>query len=107
MDGQLEESFAREVEADEIEAAAGKYSIGLVPGTTWKALVLIGAITTPVGFVLVLMAQGWIYPVPDYLPTPLGSALFLTVLVAGLLILVAGLALRRKEQIDPPIEPIV
>lgn len=107
MDSQLSEEFDTGVAEDEIEAGAGKYSLGTVPGTTWKALVIIGAITTLAGIVLDLMTRGWIYSVTDYFPTPLGSALFLSVLVAGLLILVAGLGLRRHEAREPPLEPIV
>ena len=107
MDSELSEEFDTGVAEDEIEAGAGKYSLGTVPGTTWKALVIIGAITTLSGIVLELMTQGWIYPVADYFPTPLGSALVLTVLVVGILILLAGLVLRRQGAREPPLEPIV
>jgi hypothetical protein len=107
MDGQLSEEFDQGVAEDEIEAHAGHYSLGTVPGTTWKALVIIGVVTAVTGALLELMTLGWIYPIPDYLPTPLGSALVLTVLVAGLLILAAGWGVRRHEARDPPLEPIV
>lgn len=107
MDSQLSEEFDMGVAEDEIEAGAGKYSLGTVPGTTWKALVIIGAITTLTGIVLELMTRGWIYAVADYFPTPLGSALVLAVLVAGILILLVGLALRSRSDREPPLEPIV
>lgn len=107
MDSDLSREFDTGVAEDEIEAGAGHYSLGTVPGTTWKALVIIGAVTTIGGVVLELMTRGWIYPIADYVPTPLGSALVLTVLVAGFIILVAGLAARRHTSRDPPLEPIV
>ncbi len=107
MDSQLSEEFDTGVAEDEIEAGAGHYSLGTVPGTTWEALVLIGTFTTLAGIVLELMNHGWIYPVPEYLPTPLGSALVWAVVVAGLLILGAGLAARRRLSLEPPLEPIV
>lgn len=68
---------------------------------------IIGVITALAGVTLELMTRGWIYPVPDYDPTPPGSALVLTGLVAGLLILGAGLGLRRHGVRDPPLEPTV
>lgn len=107
MDSELSEEFDTGVAEDEIVAGAGHYSLGTVPGTTWKALVIIGVITTLAGIVLQFMAKGWIYPVPSYYPTPLGSALFLTVLVAGVLILLVGLGLRSRGIREPPLEPIV
>ncbi len=103
----LSQEFDTGVAEDEIEAGAGKYSLGTVPGTTWKALVAIGAVTTIAGLVFELMTRGWLYPIPDYAPTPLGSAFVLAVIVAGLLILAAGGGLRRHEARDPPLEPIV
>jgi membrane protease YdiL (CAAX protease family) len=107
MDAQLSEEFDTGVAEDEIEAGAGHYSLGTVPGTTWKALVIIGSITTLAGIALEFMTRGWFFPVPEYYPTPLGSALVLTVLVAGLLILGAGVGLRGANARDPPLEPIV
>jgi len=107
MDGRLSEEFDQGVAEDEIVAGAGHYNLGTVPGTTWKALVIIGAITTLWGIVLELMTRGWIYPVADYFPTPLGSGLVLSVLVAGLLILVVGFGVRRRAAREPPLEPIV
>ena len=107
MDSQLSREFDQGVAEDEIEAGAGHYSLGTVPGTTWKALVIIGTVTILVGTLLELMTRRWLYPITDYDPTPLGSAFALAVLVAGLLILVAGLALRRRGTREPPLEPIV
>jgi len=107
MDGQLSEEFDTGVAEDEIEAGAGHYSLGTVPGTTWKALTIIGAVTTLTGIVLELMTRGLILPVADYLPTPLGSGLVLAVLVTGILVLVAGLSVRRYRIGEPPLEPIV
>jgi membrane protease YdiL (CAAX protease family) len=107
MDGQLSDEFDTGVAEDEIVAGAGHYSLGTVPGTTWKALVIIGSITTLAGIALEFMTRGWIYPVADYYPTPLGSGLVLSVLVAGLLSLGVGLGLRRQGAREPPLEPIV
>lgn len=107
MDAELSEEFDTGVAEDEIVAGAGHYSLGTVPGTTWKALVIIGTVTTLAGIGLELMTRGWIYPIPDYLPTPLGSALVLTVLIAGLLILASGFGARRWGLREPPLEPIV
>ncbi|HXY47152.1 MAG TPA: hypothetical protein VEK13_04575 [Thermoplasmata archaeon] len=107
MDTQLSEEFDTGVAEDEIVAGADRYSLGTVPGTTWKALAIIGTVTTLTGIVLELMTRGLIFPVADYLPTPLGSGLVLSVLVAGLLILVAGLGVRRYGAREPPLEPIV
>jgi cyanate lyase len=39
MDPQLSKEFDTGVAEDQIEAAAGHYSLGLSPGTTWKALI--------------------------------------------------------------------
>ncbi len=103
----LSQEFDTGVAEDEIEAAAGKYSIGTVPGTTWKALVAIGLVTTLVGVALEAMTYGGFAPLPVYYPTPLGSGLLLAVVVAGLLILAVGAALRRQTIRDPPLEPIV
>jgi membrane protease YdiL (CAAX protease family) len=107
MDPLLSEEFDTGVAEDEIVARAGHYSLGTVPGTTWKALAIIGSITTLAGIALEFMTRGWIYSVADYYPTPLGSALVLSVLVVGLLILGVGLGLRRHEAREPPLEPIV
>ena len=107
MDSQLSEEFDTGVAEDEVVAGAGHYSLGTVPGTTGKALTIIGAVTTLAGIVLELMTRGLIYPVADYLPTPLGSGLVLSVLVVGLLILIAGLGVRRYGTREPPLEPIV
>jgi len=107
MDRQLSQEFDQGVAEDEIVAGAGHYSLGTVPGTTWKALVIIGAVTTLWGIVLELMTRGWILPVADYFPTPLGSGLVLSVLVAGLLILAVGFGVRRHGAREPPLEPIV
>jgi len=107
MDSELSREFDQGVAQDEIEAGAGHYSVGAVPGTTWKALVIIGAVTMVVGVLLELMTRRWLYPVTDYDPTPLGSAFALSVLVAGFLILVAGWAVRRRGAREPPLEPIV
>jgi hypothetical protein len=107
MDSQLSQEFDQGVAMDEIEAGAGHYSLGTVPGTTWKALVIMGAVTIVVGILLEIMTRRWLYPIPDYDPTPLGSAFALTVLVAGLLMLVAGLVLHRRGAREPPLEPIV
>lgn len=107
LDAGLSEEFDTGVAEDEIEAGAGKYSLGTVPGTTWKALLIVGSITTLAGVVLELMTRGWFYSLPDYYPTPLGSALVLTVLIAGLLILVAAWGAARSERREPPLEPIV
>jgi hypothetical protein len=107
MDSQLSREFDQGVAEDEIVAGAGHYSTGTVPGTTWKALLIIGTVTTVTGIVLELMTLGLILPLADYFPTPLGSGLVLSVLVAGLLILVAGLGVRRYGAREPPLEPIV
>jgi hypothetical protein len=107
MDSQLSEEFDTGVEQDEILARGGMYAVGTVPGTTWKALVVIGAVVAVFGVLLELMVRGWIYPIPDYFPTPLGSGLVLAVPVAGLLILLSGLAVRARARREPPIEPIV
>jgi len=107
MDSELSQEFDTGVEQDEILARGGMYAVGTVPGTTWKALVLIGVIVTLFGLLLELMVRGWFYPIPDYFPTPLGSGLVLAVPVAGILILIAGLAQRSRARRDPPIEPIV
>jgi len=107
MDPQLSEEFDQGVAEDEIVAGAGQYSLGTVPGTTWKAFVITGVITALAGGTLEPMTRGWIHPVPDSDPTPLGSALVLTVPVGGLRILGAGLGLRRPGVRDPPLEPSV
>ena len=107
MDNQLSEEFDTGVAEDEIEAGAGHYSLGTVPGTTWKALTIIGTVTTLTGIALELMTRGVIFPVPDYLPTPLGSGLVLSVLIVGVLVLAAGLGMRRHGMREPPLEPIV
>lgn len=107
MESQLSEEFDTGVAEDEIEASRDHYSLGGVPGATWKALVIIGAVTTLAGLLLELMTRGQVYPVPEYFPTPLGSAFALAVLVVGVLILVAGLALRGHGTREPPLEPIV
>lgn len=107
MDSELSKEFDTGVAEDEIEAGAGHYSLGTVPGTTWKALVIIGTVTTVAGIVFELMTRGWVYSIPDYLPTPLGSALVLSVLIVGIIILVVGLGLRGRERREPPLEPIV
>lgn len=107
MDAELSEEFDTGVAEDEIVAGAGHYSLGTVPGATWKALVIIGIITALVGLLLELMTHGWPYPIADYFPTPLGSALVLTVLVAGILILAVGLGVRSWGRHEPPLEPIV
>lgn len=107
LDGELSEEFDTGVEQDEILARGGLYTLGTVPGTTWKALVLIGSVVTLLGIVLELMVRGWIYPIPTYYPTPLGSALVLAVLVAGVIVLLAGIASAARSRRDPPIEPIV
>ncbi len=107
MDAELSEEFDTGVAEDEILAEGGLYSVGMVPGTTWKALVLIGAITVAFGIDLELMVAGWIYPLPDYLPTPLGSGVPLLVLLSGLAILAAGLVVRGRTRREPPPRPIV
>jgi len=107
MDNQLSEEFDTGVAEDEIEAGAQHYSLGTVPGTTWKALAIIGIVTTLTGIVLELMTRGLILPMADYFPTPLGSGLVGSVLVAGLLILIVGLGVRRHVAREPPLEPIV
>ncbi len=107
MDSQLSEEFDTGVAEDEIVAGAGHYSLGTVPGTTWKALVIIGSITTLTGIVLELMTRGWIYPIPNYFPTPIGSALVLSVLLAGIVILFAGVGVRSRGAREAPLEPIV
>jgi hypothetical protein len=107
MDGQLSREFDQGVAEDEIVAGGGHYSIGTVPGTTWKALVIIGAVTIVAGILLEIMTRRYLYPITDYDPTPLGSAFALTVLVLGFLVLVAGLAVRRQAAREPPLEPIV
>jgi hypothetical protein len=107
MDSQLSEEFDQGVAEDEIVAGAGHYSLGTVPGTTWKALVIIGAVTLAAGILLEFMTRGWAYTVAEYIPTPLGSGLVLSVLVAGFLILIAGLIVRGRAAREPPLEPIV
>ncbi len=107
MDPELSEEFDTGVEQDEILAGGGLYNVGTVPGTAWKALVIMGSILIVAGVLLDLMTHGWIVPVEDYAPTPLGSALFLAVVIAGIVILVAGLAYRGYGRREPPIEPIV
>ncbi len=107
IDPELSREFDTGVEQDEILAGGGDYPVATVPGTTWKALVIIGVVVTIAGFVLILMAAGYLYPIPDYYPTPLGSGLFLTVPIAGILILIAGIAAAIHNRRDPPIEPIV
>jgi hypothetical protein len=107
MSSELSEEFDEGVEQDEILARGGNYAVGTVPGTTWKALVIIGGLVTIAGVVLELMLHGWIAPIPGYVPTPLGSALLLAVPVAGVLILLAGFGLAGRNRRDPPIEPIV
>lgn len=105
-DEELSQEFDQGVAEDEILAEGGLYSIGTVPGTTWKALVLIGSITTVAGVLFQLMIRGWIYPLPDY-PTPLGATLLLAVPIAGVLILIAGVAVRARGKREPPLSPIV
>ncbi|HXW67437.1 MAG TPA: hypothetical protein VEL82_06145 [Thermoplasmata archaeon] len=107
MSAELSEEFDADVAQDEILAGGGHYSLGTVPGTTWKALVLIGAVVTIFGLLFELMIHGYVYPLPDYLPTPLGMTLVLAVPVAGLLTLIAGLALAARARREPPLEPIV
>ena len=58
MDSELSQEFDTGVEQDEILARGGMYAVGTVPGTTWKALVLIGVIVTLFGLLLELMVRG-------------------------------------------------
>jgi hypothetical protein len=104
---EMSEEFDTDVKETEILARGSYYSVGTVRGTTWKALVLLGAVVFLFGIALELMTRGYIYPIPEYLPTPLGSGLILTVPIAGFLILIVGIALRSSDRADPPIEPIV
>lgn len=88
-------------------ARAGNYSIGTLPGTTWKALVIIGSVTLIVGIAFEILSRSSVYPIGDYWPTPLGPLLIVVVLVAGVSILLAGIGLAAADRRDPPIEPIV
>ena len=106
-DTELSEEFDTGVAEDEIVAGGGHYNVGTVPGTTWKALLIIGVLLALFGIVLELMVMGWIYPIPDYLPTPLGSGLALGAFFPGLVIVLAGFLVRSHDQREPPIEPIV
>ena len=107
MDAELSEEFDTGVAQDEILADGGLYNVGTVPGATWKALVIIGVVLAAFGIDLELMVQGWIYPIPDYLPTPIGSGLALIVFVPGLACILAAIAARRREREEPPPRPIV
>jgi hypothetical protein len=108
MDAQLSEEYDDDIAQDEVLAAGGLYNVGTVPGTSWKFLVGIGVVLTVVGAVLDLTALVGVLPLPDYDPTPIGSALLLAVLVAGILCLIAGAALAAASRRRPGrIKPIV
>lgn len=98
----MSREFDADVEQDELLARGGLYEVDPVPGTGWKFLVGIGVVLTALGIVFDLTALDGILPLPDYDPTPLGSALLLAVMVVGLICLVAGIALGVVGRSRPP-----
>ncbi len=106
MDAELSDEFDDDVAQDQVLAAGGLYEVGTVSGTGWKFVLGIGIVLTAVGLLLDLTALRGILPIPDYYPTPIGSALLVAVLVVGVLLLVAGIVLaatsrRRGDGIKP------
>jgi hypothetical protein len=107
MDSELSEEFDTGVAEDEIEAGAGKYSLGTVPGAAWKAWVIVGCVILVAGVLLEPLLLGRFFAPADYLSGSSSSLLVLALLIGGLLVLVSGVALRRRAIREPPIEPIV
>lgn len=107
LDSELSEEFDTGVEQDEILAKGGLYHTGLVPGTTWKGLLIAGIVVTVLGILLEILAHTSYYPLPDDFPTPFGSALILAVPLVGIVLLIAAFAVRAQGLREPPIEPIV
>jgi hypothetical protein len=107
MDSELSEEFDTGVAEDEIEAGAGKYSLGTVPGAAWKAWVIVGFVILVAGFLLEPVLFGRFFTPMQYVSGAGSSLLVLAMLVAGVLVLASGFALRRRTIREPPIEPIV
>lgn len=108
MSAEIEAELDADVEQDEILAKSGMYNVAPLPGTGGRFLVGIGIVMTLVGVLLELMVAGYVFPIPDSFPTPLGSALVLAVGIAGGVCLVAGLVRLAMDRRNPDeLRPIV
>jgi len=108
MDARTSEEYDADVAQDEALAAGGLYEVPLVEGAAWKILVVAGAALLVATVILELMVRGYLFPIPEYFPTVLGSAFVLAVLLVGVLCLGGGIAAYLVRRRAPaPLKPIV
>ncbi len=104
----MSEEFDADVAQDEVMAAGGLYRVPPVPGTTRNFLLIMGGVALALGVLLELMVHGIVYPIPNYFPTALGSALVVAVLVLGVVGIIAGIAVHYTDHREPrSLKPIV
>jgi hypothetical protein len=103
----MSREFDAGVDQDQVMAWGGLYSVGLLPGTTWKALMVLGGIVFAFGALLTAAVEGWVSVLGSFDLTSSGFALVLAVPVAGAALLAAGFADRAYVHRRPPIRALV
>jgi hypothetical protein len=105
---QLSAEYDADVAQDEVLHEGGLYNVGILPGAGGRILLIAGVVLLVAGLLLELMVAGYIYPIPNYFPTSLGSAFVLSVVLLGLVCVGLGAVARSRQRRDPDrLKPIV